>query len=83
MKKLKTKKPKASYTYQQICELLCEACRFKLPINTHVFEDKSYRIYHMVNGKDITCDAEAWRQLATHVDGEVVNVIVKRKITVK
>lgn len=78
---MKTKKPKASYSYQQVCEILCAACGLKIPINTHIFDDKSYRIYHMVNKKDINCDASEWRKLATPLDGEMVNVIVKKRIT--
>ncbi len=74
MKNLKT------YSYQQVCNLLCEACKLNIPLSTHVFDDKSYRLYHLINGRDITCDASEWRRRVTPVNGEIVRVIIKKKI---
>lgn len=54
-------KPKKTYTYQEICNILCDGCRLKIPLNTHLFEDKSYRLYHIIMDKDITCHADDWR----------------------
>lgn len=43
--------------------MLCEACRLRIPMNTHVFNDRSYAIQHKVNGKDFSCQAADWRKV--------------------
>ncbi len=56
-----TKKQK-KYSYKEICNILCEGCKLEVPMNTHIFDDKSYRLYHIIMGKDLTCDAAEWRR---------------------
>lgn len=71
---------KTFYSYQQVCNILCEACKLKIPMDTHVFKDKSYRTYHIVNEKDISCNASEWRKSVKPRNGEFVNIIVKKEI---
>lgn len=76
---MKSKK-KEVYSYQDVCEILCEACRLKIPMNTHTFNDGSYRIVHIVNGETLSCDASEWRKLSTPKSGETVNIIIKKVV---
>ncbi len=59
-----------TYTYDQVCAILCEACRLKVPSaaipdETMYDSDQQDFIYHMVNGNKIACRATAWRRLAS------------------
>lgn len=51
-----------TFSHQEVCNILCEGCRLGIRLNTHLFDDKSYRLYHIIMDKDITCDADAWRR---------------------
>ncbi len=52
-----------TYTYDQVCSIVCEACRLKVP--SAYDSDQQDFIYHMVNGNKIACRATAWRRLAS------------------
>lgn len=53
---------KKVFTHQEVCNILCEGCQLKIPLNTHIFNDKSYQLYHVIMDKNLTCDAAEWRK---------------------
>ena len=48
------------YSYQQICNMLCEACKAGLPAKYQGFQNGFARYHHRVQGTDISCGASAW-----------------------
>jgi uncharacterized Zn ribbon protein len=59
MGKDKMKKEK-KYTYQDVKEILCQACKHKVP-DMWTIRANDTIIEHILNGQKVRCKAEVWR----------------------
>lgn len=52
---------KLMFSYDEVCDILCEACRLKIPDVFVGTTSDAIEIYHSINGVRIDCAARSWR----------------------
>lgn len=62
-------KDSSLFTYQQVANLLCEACALNVP---SILNGDTGRFYHALNGEHIHCLASSWRTHPAHQKEEEI-----------